>query len=114
MDIVDIGKLEQLLQTNWTEFINASQLMRLILEHVRNTNFKILQEQNKNSRCVKLTISKILIQNTEDTLLELWVEFTVPKSKDIVIGTVILHANKTGSWWIKESYGTQFESKNAT
>lgn len=110
MGVVDISKLERTLQTNWTDFIDSTQIMRLVLEHVKNTSFPVINQRHNHRRQLQLTITKVTV--VEDALMDLCVEFTVPKQDSVVIGTALYQVDRTGQIRLKESYGSQFSSLN--
>jgi hypothetical protein len=99
---VDIYKLEQLLQANWTEFIDYRQMMSMVLEIVRNEEFRVLKQVKPNeSRNTKITVTRVTINPSPNMILELCVEFTAPKQLGIVIGTVIFHSDLHGKLHLK-------------
>ena len=53
--LINVERLEAILQKHWAEFIEPTQMMRLVLEHTRDTKFlKVEQEQipKKNTQIV--------------------------------------------------------------
>lgn len=100
-------KLEESLQSRWTDFVNKSQLMRTILEHVRDSEYRVLQ---KDPPTQKTQVSVSFHSSTDKTeyTFEIWTEFTVPKDKGTVIGTHVYSLQSNGSLKLKETYGTHF------
>ncbi len=105
MSVIEIRKLEQLLQAHWTEFIDHTQIMKNVLEYVQQNEFKIL---NVNSVVKKLsvTVSNILFCNDKDKMFEIWVEITAPKQQGVVIGTVIFISDGDGNIEFKSGYAS--------
>jgi len=100
------SKLESLLQSRWTEFLDRAQVMRTVLENVRDTDYReILQAELPPNR-VKLSVTKIAIQPSH--AFEVWIEFSVPKDPGVVIGTNVYTLDLTGKFELKDSYGTHF------
>lgn len=113
MSLLDIGKLEHTLQAHWTEFLDNVQIMCAILEHVRDTPFRIIKQENIPPRQTKITVTKFTVEMTPaGAILGAWLEFTVPKNDGVVIGTAIVSLPWDGRMIFKESFGTEFQAKN--
>lgn len=107
MEIINIKNLENLLQSNWTSFLNQTQIMRLVLQHVRDTDFQSSQDnQFTHPKRTQITITNFKIK--ENVSFEVWIEYTVPKQNGIVVGTLILDFDVKNEPIISESYGTHF------
>ena len=104
--IFDTNKLEKLLQSQWTEFLDKPQLIRAVLEYARDEDYRVLKQTDIPSRQFKVTITKFAIQ--KPLQFEAWVEFTVPKDEGVVIGTHVLILSLDGEMELKETYGTHF------
>lgn len=99
--------LEQLLQRHWTDFLDQVRLMRTVMENIRDTSFRIIKQQNIPPNQVKLSVTKLSVDSKRPNL-EIWVEFSIPKEKGVVVGTSICDLSLDGSFSIKESFGTHF------
>lgn len=84
--MVNLNEFERLLLTNWTSFINPKKMIAFILANVRDTELTIkkgtLPSQQKS---LKITISRFQANSDKDYII--WVEFVIPKSTGIAIGT---------------------------
>jgi len=114
-------KLEELLQHNWGDFLDHLQLMRRVLEDVRNTPFRELKQQNIPQRHVKFSVTKIcaLPSNFQQSDLgsafqfEFWVEYTIPKDDGVVVGTNTYLLSLDGNLKLGECFGTHFKTENS-
>lgn len=80
--------------------------MRLCLEYARNTTYNTLQQKEIPKVQLKASVTKFVVASASE--FELWIEFSVPKDKGVIIGTHILSLNLAGEANLKESYGTHF------
>lgn len=114
--VIITSKLEALLQSKWTQFIDKPQLMRTILEDTRDEEYKILYNKELPDRQLKISVSfhSASGNTTDPYIFEVWAEFTVPKDNGVVIGTHVYSVNSKGELKIKETYGSHFlpELKN--
>ena len=104
--VIDTKKLETILQSKWSEFLDKSQLMRVVLEYARDAEYRVLRQSEPPSQQVKLSVTKFTIK--QPLQFEVWVEFTVPKDNGVVIGTHVLTLLLTGEVELEETYGTHF------
>jgi hypothetical protein len=116
MSVFDVGKLETVLQAHWTEFLDTVQVMRVVLQHVRDTSYRVIKQEEIPPRQTKITVTKFSIKVAEAKFdwpetarMEIWAEFTVPKGDGVVVGTVIADIFWSGELYIKESFGTEFQ-----
>lgn len=100
------SNLESLLQSRWTEFLDRAQIMRTVLENVRDTDYMESIQAELPPNRVKLSVTKIAIQPSH--AFEVWIEFSVPKGTGIVVGTNVYTLRLTGEFELKDSYGTHF------
>jgi hypothetical protein len=110
--IFKINKLEEILQNNWTNFLDHLLLMRMVLEDVRNNSFNKIKQENIPEKQVKFSITKFCINenNNSNYEFEFWVEYTIPKEKGVVIGTNIYLLNLKGEIKLDTYFGTHFEN----
>ena len=107
MEVLITEKLELLLQSKWTEFLDRQQLMRLCLEYVRDTAYRTLKQKDIPTVQIRLTVTKFaIIPNPSE--FELWIEFSVPKDNGVVVGTHVVSLNFKGEMKLKETHGTHF------
>lgn len=105
MKVLITEKLEQLLQSQWTSFLDQNKLVKITLEHVRDTAYETLQQKQMPKRQTRISVTKFLV--TESPLvLEMWVEFLVPKDAGVVVGTHVFYVSLTGEVKLKETHGT--------
>lgn len=110
MNIVDIGKLERLLQTNWADYMDSAKVMRIIRDHVRDTEFQVLHQSDVPKRHTKMSLTNVSLVR-RDTF-EAWFEITVPKDIGVVVGTVIFYFDLSGYCEITDSFGTEFRPES--
>ena len=106
-NVINTTKLEKYLSQRWTEFIDKTQLMRTILEHVRDSTYRTSNTKppTKSNNRVSVSFHPSSAENYE---LEMWAEFIVPKNEGTVIGTHIFSISSNGEIKLKETYGTHF------
>lgn len=107
--VLNLEKLDQLLQANWTQLLDRTTLMRILLEDVRDTSYQVVEQETVSPAHMKLTITKFV--PCCKTKFELWVEFTVPKSEGIVQGSHIYHLDFDGELTLQSTYGVHFLTK---
>lgn len=107
MSILLKPALEKLIQSHYTEIVDLQQLVKFVLENIRNETYMVLTQKEMPKSSMKFSITKVNL--LDSLMLELWVEFTVPKGKNLLIGTQVLHLNFEGEALVKESYGTEFQ-----
>lgn len=111
MDVLKIEKLEELLQSRWAEILNCNTVLRIISQQVKDIKFKIINQDNIPPKQSKITVSFFKFCKFPDSdieYFEICFEFTVPKDKGIVIGTVIYDLYLNGNFIFKKIYGTHF------
>lgn len=105
-NVINTTNLESVLQRRWTEFVDKMQLMRTVLEHVRDTEYRTLNESPPTlDSKVSASFHSVPSETYE---LEMWTEFTVPKNNGVVIGTHVFAIKSNGELELKETYGTHF------
>lgn len=104
--VIDFRKLENVLQTHWAEFLDTVQVMRFVLEQVRDTTFKVIRQADIPPRQMKVSVTRFA---KDGDGFEVWIEFTVPKNEGVVIGTVLCSLSLLGELRLKESFGTEFQ-----
>jgi hypothetical protein len=109
MNFLSKEKLIQVLMTNWTEFINRSELVRFTLEKARDTPYPVMEDKEMSpAKQVKISITDFDLD-----AMELWIEFTIPKANGTAIGTHICTFSFSGEINLKESLGTLFVSQKS-
>lgn len=107
--ILNVKSLEEIFQREWSNFLDYMQLMRIILSDVRDNKFKEIKQDAIPPKQTKISITKTILNENENSIFDFWVEFSIPKNKGVVIGTNIYALNKDGTLSLKESFGTYFE-----
>lgn len=106
-ELVELTKLEQLLQSNWTKFLNPVQLLRRVLEDTRTADFRKVPTDRSLTTQSKLTITKMtVVPGDKGFLIEFWAEFAVPKDNGLAVGTYVYVLQNRETLELKESYGT--------
>jgi len=108
--LIVVKNLELLLQTKWAEFIDRTTFMRIVLEHARDTEYRIVYQYEIPPPSIKLSITKFAI---DGSAFEVWVEFTVPKNEGVVVGTHVFSLTLSGELDLKNTHGTHFVPKNS-
>lgn len=84
-------KLENLLLTHWTEFLDSNKLLVFVLQTVRDTSMpKIPSKVEKKGIQIKLSKCHL-----EGSGLVIWVDFRVPKDDGTAVGTIELSVGET-------------------
>lgn len=110
--VVSTSRLEAMLQSKWTEFVDKSQLMRTVLEDARDSEYRRL-DQEPPSRKLKISVTFHSSSGpSENYEFEIWTEFTVPDGNGARIGTHLYSLTSNGEIRLKESYGTHFLPEN--
>lgn len=87
-NMVNVGKLEEILVAHWAGFINPTKLMAWSMQQVRanlDTNFIVVSDADFTNRGNQITVSRCQLQ-TEGFLL--WIDFTIPYDGNVAVGTV--------------------------
>ncbi len=101
-------KLETLLKSRWTEWLNHNQLMKQVLIDTRNASLqKIENPQEKTS--MTIMISSIILKNDEIPYLEIHTDFRVPREDGMAIGFHVYQLFFSGEIQLIETYGTLFK-----
>lgn len=113
MEILNQIKLEQLLKTNWTEFIDQTQFLRLVLTNAneQHNNYQTLNQLEIPLKQIKLSITKFSVINS--CKFEVWAEFSIPKDNGVLVGTHVFEMDLSGNFNLKESYGTIFVTEKS-
>lgn len=107
MSVVNIEKLENILQAHWAEFFDVSKISHLLTTIVRNNIFNKLQQQQIPKIQNRFSATKIILLK-ETNLLEVWIEFSIQKDNGVVVGTLTGNVDFDGNFNVIESYGTHF------
>ena len=102
--IVSKDKLEQVLLSNWTEFVNRSELIKFTLEQARDNKYPTRESGTSPKNHVQISVTKICL----DTM-ELWFEFSVPQEDGVLVGTHICSFSFRGKLNLKDSLGTKLK-----
>ena len=105
-NVINTTQLEEVLTQGWHKFIDKTQLMRAVLEHVRDADYQTLNE-SPPTLDPKVSVS-FHTSPGETYELEMWTEFTAPKDNGVVIGTHVFSIQSSGEVLLKETYGTHF------
>jgi hypothetical protein len=84
--MVNLDEFEKLLLTNWTSFIDSRKLIAFVLTNVRDSELPILKNTlPSQKKSIQITISNF--RATQDRTFTIWVDFVIPKSASIAVGT---------------------------
>ena len=90
--ILDKNKLENLLLANWADVLNPNEVMKFTLSCVRDNadTFPTMEESELPKKSVQISVS-----NFEHTTTgyKIWIDFTVPKNNELLVGTVETYFN---------------------
>lgn len=109
-NLLDRSKLEQLLQSNWTSFIDASVFMRRVLVDARDAELRVVREKDAPVPRTKVTITSFKISGKDQ--FEIWAEFTVPHERGVVVGTHTYLLQLDGELTLQNTHGVVFEVEN--
>ncbi len=101
--------LEQLLQANWSQFLDRSQIMRMTMEFARDSEYRVVH-QEISPKQIRISITKFRVNKNG---FETWVEFTLPKNEGVIVGTHVCSLSLSGELELKETYGTHFVPENS-
>lgn len=110
MNLLDKNSLGQLLQRNWTLFLDKTILIRKVEEHARNAEVRIVRAKEVPRPQTKLTITKF--EPFDKLVFEIWVEFSVPKGNAVIVGSHIYHLGLDGELELIETLGTAMTPEN--
>lgn len=99
-------KFEELLQANWTKFLDKNSLLRLVLETARDADYPIVETSGPQKQQIKASITKISVIGLGT--FEVWVEFCVPAQNGIAIGTHVfrLEISKESKFELQQTFGS--------
>lgn len=84
--MVNLDEFEKLLLTRWTTFINPNKMIAFVLANVRDTELTTTKGTPLlKNKSLKITISRF--QANSDRTFVVWVEFVIPKSTGLAVGT---------------------------
>ena len=98
-------KLEQLLQANWSQFIDRTQIMRMTMEFSRDYEYRVVHQAEMPPKQIRISVTKFIVNENG---FETWIEFTLPKNEGVIVGTHVCSLSLSGELELKESYGTHF------
>lgn len=104
MKLFDTKKIEEVLKSNWTKYIDYKMLMSFIINAVPlyAPNWSILK-QYKKIQGNKIAISKVSLS---DGIILFWVDFEVPIQHGLSAGTAELVCSTDGNFKINNISGT--------
>ena len=102
--LIEPENLERLMQQNWTKFINPTQLLRRLLEDIRNSDFRKVPNEKILTNQTKVSITKVVLN--ADLTIEFWVEFAVQGQEGLTVGSNIYLLQNSTTLDLKESCGT--------
>lgn len=103
-------KFAQLLKAHWTEILDQTQVMKMVLEQVRSTDFPTLRSAKAYH---KQTIVAVTHFEVEGDGFVIWIEFQTPKDEGVVIGTQVYSLRLNGEIHLQENHGTYFLSETS-
>lgn len=106
--MIDKKQFEKLLLANWGLFIDKTQLIKLTLESIVSNNFRQLVQDVIPKTGLKIQITKF---EPKDDHFLIWIEFSAPKEKGVVVGEHEAKLTPSGSLKILETSGTHFIPK---
>lgn len=108
-------KLEELLKTNWTKFIDRNLFLVSILQKVQEMASHYRTEETADMPSSQLKVSVTSVEAHEQGVLSLAAEFTVPIGDSVAIGTHFYHLTIGGDYHgelrFVQSIGTIFVNK---
>jgi len=108
MNLIKKTELENVLLSNWANFIDKTQLIKTTLEKTSFTNFRKLSQDKIPAKNLKIQITKF---EPKTNYFLVWIEFSVPKENGVVIGEHEAELTLSGELKIIETNGTHFVIK---
>lgn len=107
-DILDKSKLEEVLISRWTEFLDQKKLLAFVLVSIRDNQnqFNKIQSKKQASPGIKLSVSRF---EPKDSCFETWIEFSISSGKESTIGTCEIHFSYDGNPTLNKIIGTIFK-----
>ena len=101
------SEMIKLLSAHWPTILDGPKIMKRALVDARDSEYRtVFQKDTSVSVKTGVTITKFEITN--NGLVELWVEFAVPKSDGVIIGSHVYEGDLAGEMKLKETFGTLF------
>jgi len=107
--IINKERLEKLLITNWTSFLDRNKLLAFVLSTVRNQKFSIATSDDFTNKNVIVKLSRFELTNTG---FEVWADFNVPQQNGCAVGTTELALSFDGKLSHVQTIGTLLKSNN--
>ena len=107
-NLVDVGKLEEILVAHWAGFINPTRLMAWTMQQVRanlDTNFIVVTDADFTNRGNQITLSRCQLQQSGFLL---WIDFTVHYDTHVAVGTAETTLGFEGSLTIEKISGNLY------
>jgi hypothetical protein len=102
-NVIDKQKMEQLLISKWTEFLDYKKVMAFVMVSVRDhDDFPTYEEDDLPRKGVEITVTRC---SPFDNGFLLWLDFTVPKSGGFAIGTIEAQLSLTGDLTVDRIIG---------
>jgi hypothetical protein len=105
-----LEKLQQLLKSNWTSFLDSTQVLKQALLDVQNAKLKEVREKDAPLPRTKITITRFELTNKG--AFEIWVEFTIQTSRGTAVGTHTYNLTLDGELQLQETHGVLFVTEN--
>ena len=105
--VVDFLKLEEVLTSRWTEYLDRSKVMTFALECVRDNRDRLQKKGEFKGNRTGMRISLSRVEIVEEGLL-IWIEFQVPSEARIAVGTIEAMAYRDGRLEKWDVEGTLF------
>ncbi len=93
-NVINKQKMEQLLVSKWTEFLDYKKIMAFVMVSVRDHEFPIYEEEDLPKKGVEITMTRC---SPFDNGFLLWLDFTVPKNNGFAIGTIETQLSLSGN-----------------
>lgn len=105
-NLIQVGKLEELLVARWAHFVDARRLMAFVMACVRDAHLPHSIETEVPVKGVQISISRF--EWTQPGFL-IWVDFSIPVGEgQVAVGTAELVLAPNGETKHLKTIGTRF------
>lgn len=104
-NLIRKDKLEELLLSQWSSFIDFKKLLAYVLSTVRDIQFPTTKTEEIKNRGTQIKLSRFEPDGDRFTV---WVEFTVAREPGVVVGTSELSLTLDGTADHVQTLGNHF------
>ncbi len=103
MKLIDKKKLEEVLSSNWSKFIDYKSLLDITVNSIQLYAQNWSTIYSSQSKIKKIQITKMEIEKTNQ--IKIWVNFQIPLENKIAIGAIELLLDIQGNFELTNCVG---------